>query len=114
MIDTFHSLALYVAALVEVESSLVVHTPPSDTTKDHDLQFLFSVMDTLVKDVGHVPCMDEDDVNTSLELEEFDDNADGDDDAGEVHSNHWDEKIPVVDAVNDGNLPDVGVALPYF
>jgi hypothetical protein len=114
MIDTFHWLALYVAVLAEVESLLVVHMPPSDKAEDIDFHFLFSVMDTLVKDAGRVPCMDEDDVNTSLELKELDDNADDDDDAVEVHSTRWDVKVPVVDAVNDGNLPDVEVALPYF
>jgi hypothetical protein len=57
--------------------------------------------------------MDVDDADTSSEQKEVGDRAD-DDDAMEVHSNHLDVIVPAVGAVQDGNLPDVVVALLYF
>ena len=77
------------------------------------MQFLGFVADTTAKDEVHGPCMDENDVNTSLELKEFDDNADGDD-AVEEHSTHWHVAVPTVDVVNDGNLLDVKIVLAAF
>lgn len=115
MIDTSHVWGLDVAVLKE--SAVVVHTRPSGTVEDHDFHFLVFVVDTSVKGVVHGSCMDEDDVNTSLEVKSFDDTADGDDDAVAVHNNRWGVIVPTVDAGNDdGNSADVMAVkcvLPY-
>ena len=94
-IDTFHW-----SILMEVESAVVVHRQQQDMAKDHGFHFLFFEVDKIANDVVHVSCTD--DVNTSLALKELGDTADCDDDeAVEVHSNHYD--ATVVGAEKDGN-----------